>query len=196
MPILSAEYSEFATLFERQNSLVRGIIQTEEIAVSLASRTLDVMDTIRRRQLADILEVRGLALCQSVHVREPNPEHNLGLFPKNKTKLYYETIYMGDLMGEEFPEENWSQGYRLERLCDDHFSREKIGDWSNGLRENFGTEVQEIEGRLFTKIRNLDVTHLRGEIDSYYDEKIYAYFGLPELPRIASHRDLDNPSED
>lgn len=143
------------------------------------SLKINTYDIVTREYSIDMEELRKLS-----------PEE-LGVFPKEQVRLHFSRRTRGAYRDNPYLEGEY-QYDQLEPLCPKHFpektnqsrkapswAREKNGEW------DIESEVLNKDGRLITKVGNVDVTNM--EItERNKDEMVFRYFGLPQLPKEPS----------
>ncbi len=164
--------------------MLESILQKRGLAVCSASHDpapekwlkINVRNIVSREFSINMEELKKLS-----------PEE-LGVFPKEQVRLHFNRRTRGAYRDNPYLEGEY-QYDQLEALCPQHFpeqtnqswkapswAREKNGDW------DIESEVLDTDGRLITKVGNIDVTNMPIE-GIKRDELIFRYFDLPQLPK-------------
>lgn len=170
------------------------------------------LQTIRGRTLEQILEQKGLGVCSEANshtrpevwlrinvekergkieidkeeLKKMKPE-DLGIFPKSMMRLHFKRFTARAHQGHPSLE-RLEQFEELELLCPKHFPKPKDTNkwWGSNAEDRYKegpdmeSEVIEKDGKLITRIGDVDVTKI--PVETGYNEMVFQYMGLPQLP--------------
>lgn len=113
-------------------------------------------------------------------------QQDLGVFPKDQMRLHLRRFTARAHQGHPSLE-RLEQFEEFELLCPKHFPKPKDTNksWGSNAEERYKrgndmeSEVIEKNGRLITKVGDVDVTDF--PVERVIDEAIYQYFKLPQL---------------